>query len=174
MCHRDLKAINCLLFNPPGLPDQQPAAAGVLPKDQLHFLKLADMGIAKGVGPQPGAPSSDTLVATPSHRAPELQPGRHHTYNIDVWYLACLMLELLSARPPFAYLYDLEGLSEAEREARRSAAELDRSDCPYRDLLNEEEMAFARTCLETDPGVRPYLSYLMDENHLQRSTYLLG
>jgi serine/threonine protein kinase len=147
--HRDLKAANCLLMEPDAPVDAIPM------EERVYRLKVADLGIAKALT-QPGAPSSDTVVYTPTHRAPEQTPGKQHTFNLDLWQLGCLLLEARSKRPPFDHIDRAPGLSKQQKDQRRGAADLKSKDSPYSRLLTKEEVEFATACLEVDTSKRKH------------------
>jgi serine/threonine protein kinase len=142
--HRDLKPSNLLLFEDP---------------QNGRYIKVADFGIAKVLANM--TQYGYTQRCSPDYRAPELQPGKGHDARMDVFHLACLMLELLTGWPPFNYINTDPSLNEEQKRSRRCAAELDNPACPYASRLNSKELSFARSCLAYDVADRPGVEALL-------------
>lgn len=62
------------------------------------YLKLADFGFAKRMGP---GHRSYTLCGTPEYLAPELVTSAGHGPAVDWWSLGVLAYELIAGKPPF-------------------------------------------------------------------------
>ncbi|MFO0910862.1 MAG: protein kinase [Isosphaeraceae bacterium] len=93
--HRDLKPAN-ILIAPDGTP------------------KIADFGLAKATGVDPGLTGTDEILGSPSYMAPEQADGRHGMVGpaADVYSLGAILYELLAGRPPFKGATVLETLEQ--------------------------------------------------------------
>ena len=82
--HRDVKSDNVLV-------------------DGKGGVKLTDFGAAKKVG-QPGGEftESKSLIGSPYWMAPEVVQRVGHSYPSDIWSLGCLLIELLTGKPPWS------------------------------------------------------------------------
>jgi serine/threonine protein kinase len=130
--HRDLKPSNVLLEPTPEGPR----------------ARLIDFGIAKPLDPRAAlAHTSDTVLGTPRHMAPEQLLGRAVDARTDVYALGLLTFELLSGRPAFT------GADLAELEAQHLGAPPPRlsEHAPVPAALDEP----LRRCLAKEPGERP-------------------
>ncbi|WZO99355.1 serine/threonine-protein kinase [Isosphaeraceae bacterium EP7] len=92
--HRDLKPSNILL-TPEGLP------------------KVADFGLAKHLGGDPGQTRSGTVLGSPGYMAPEQASGkvREVGREADVYSLGAILYEMLTGAPPFHAESAMEALS---------------------------------------------------------------
>jgi len=82
--YRDLKPENIVLSMP----------------DRGH-LKLVDFGFAKQFRAH-HPHRTKTNCGTPAYIAPEVLRGNfEHSYEVDIWGLGVLMVELVSGKPPF-------------------------------------------------------------------------
>jgi len=77
--HRDIKPENMLV-------------------DTLGYVKLADFGFAKKLGPDG---RTRTFCGTPGYLAPEVYRKRAHGYAADYWSIGVFLFELLSNKSPF-------------------------------------------------------------------------
>merc|ERR1712113_444692 len=77
--HRDVKPENMLV-------------------DILGYVKLADFGFAKKLGPDG---RTRTFCGTPGYLAPEVYRKRAHGYAADYWSIGVFLFELLSNKSPF-------------------------------------------------------------------------
>eukprot|EP00048_Salpingoeca_helianthica_P023241 m.23210 g.23210 ORF g.23210 m.23210 type:complete len:534 (-) comp8443_c0_seq1:58-1659(-) len=66
--------------------------------DMTGFLKLADFGLCKNVGPG-GRTSS--FCGTPEYIVPEVLLQRPYSFEVDWWALGALLFEMLVGLPPF-------------------------------------------------------------------------
>lgn len=68
----------------------------VLSKNKGH-LKLVDFGFAKAMKQL----KTLTNCGTPAYVAPEVLIGNGHSYEVDVWSLGVLLMEIVSGQTPF-------------------------------------------------------------------------
>jgi serine/threonine protein kinase len=89
LVHRDVKPSNVFLTHPHG--------AGP------RFAYLGDFGIARAMTPSTSSVRTGTglAVGTVDYMAPERFAGHELTPSVDVYALACLLYEALTARKPF-------------------------------------------------------------------------
>ncbi|KAL1943365.1 hypothetical protein VTO73DRAFT_4440 [Trametes versicolor] len=93
--HRDLKPQNLLI-------------------DSQGVLKIADFGLARQIGFQPGSENLKNLVVTLRYRAPELVNASTATSSygaaIDVWSCGCIFAEMIVGRQLFCWAEDEQSL----------------------------------------------------------------
>ena len=93
--HRDLKPNNLLLDS----------------TDDTSVLKIADFGLARGLGLAPVDPAMTPGVVTRWYRAPELLFGaRAYSGAVDVWAVGCIFAEMFLRTPLFPGESDLSQL----------------------------------------------------------------
>jgi serine/threonine protein kinase len=107
--HRDLKPANILLQKSEvrrqeseiGPPGRSPSDSCLLTSD--FSPKVADFGLAKEIGGEPGLTQTGMIVGTPSYMAPEQAAGHVHDIGpaCDVYALGAILYECLTGRPPF-------------------------------------------------------------------------
>ena len=119
--HRDIKPENIMLCNPP--PGMK--AGRYAP----WVPKLGDWGISKQLTAHQWL--ATTVTGTPAYRAPEVRVGAFHDTQVDTWCIGCLLLHLRSGRLPFLYLWEELGMTEDEREKRRSGMWYSASQAAY-------------------------------------------
>lgn len=85
--HRDLKPSNIIL---------QKSHHG-------DFVKVIDFGLARGFGSldQTTLTGTGSLLGSPFYMSPELCSGEKPDHRTDIYSLACVLYECLSAHPPF-------------------------------------------------------------------------
>lgn len=85
--HRDIKPGNILIFDQNNGP----------------HAKLVDFGIAKILSDEPesNGQTRTLMVGTPNYMSPEQCKGQPLDERSDLYSLACVLLEALTARPPF-------------------------------------------------------------------------
>lgn len=69
----------------------------VLSKGNRGHLKLVDFGFAKALKTLKTA----TNCGTPAYVAPEVLIGNGHSYEVDIWSLGVLLMEIVSGQTPF-------------------------------------------------------------------------
>jgi serine/threonine protein kinase len=67
--------------------------------DEKGYLRLADFGLARRVDGDDGR--CRTRCGTPLYAAPEVISGKSHGRPVDAWALGCVLVEMLTGRPPF-------------------------------------------------------------------------
>jgi serine/threonine protein kinase/tetratricopeptide (TPR) repeat protein len=83
--HRDVKPSNLFLLG-----------------NDVHKVKLLDLGIVRSVNPTRVATKSGITVGTPGYMAPEQARGaRELDARVDVFALGCVLFECLAGRPAF-------------------------------------------------------------------------
>jgi protein kinase-like protein len=83
LVHRDVKPSNVLL-------------------DSSEHVYLADFGLTRRFDEEGVAPGESRSLGTPAYLAPEQIEGGPVDGRVDVYSLACLLYECLTAEPPFA------------------------------------------------------------------------
>ncbi|KAJ9451156.1 Mitogen-activated protein kinase kinase kinase 2 [Diplonema papillatum] len=140
--HRDIKGAN-LLITPEG------------------HIKLVDFGSAKSMFtelnvPHDGDAPFRTIRGTPFWMAPEVIRESGHGPPADIWSVGCTVLEMLTGRPPYSDLGQLQAMhaiASGSGYPPLGSAETTGS---------EECLSFLRLCLQRAPEKRPKSSVLTD------------
>jgi eukaryotic-like serine/threonine-protein kinase len=87
--HRDLKPANLMVVDP---------------ETQYEIIKVMDFGLAKLLGPESlaGTTNHDFAVGTPGYMCPEQARGEEVDHRGDLYSLGVILFELLTGRLPFA------------------------------------------------------------------------
>ena len=87
--HRDLKPANLMVVDP---------------DTQYEIIKVMDFGLAKMLGPESlaGTTNHDFAVGTPGYMCPEQARGEEVDHRGDLYSLGVILFELLTGRLPFA------------------------------------------------------------------------
>jgi tRNA A-37 threonylcarbamoyl transferase component Bud32/mono/diheme cytochrome c family protein len=126
--HRDLKPSNVMMTG--GVP------------------KIADFGLAKRLGDEPGHTQTGEILGTPSYMAPEQAEGKKEIGPAtDVYALGAMFYELLTRKPPFEGASGLDWLRVVTTQDPIAPSQL--APAVGRDLE-----AICLKCLEKSPGRR--------------------
>eukprot|EP01063_Lacrimia_lanifica_P035552 TRINITY_DN6808_c0_g2_i1.p1 TRINITY_DN6808_c0_g2~~TRINITY_DN6808_c0_g2_i1.p1 ORF type:complete len:1073 (+),score=345.77 TRINITY_DN6808_c0_g2_i1:545-3763(+) len=151
--HRDIKGANILLTveGHVKLADFGAAAFGAA-AENFQF-DAAD-------APQAG----QGCRGTPLWMAPEVIKSERHDWEADIWSLGCTVMEMLTAKPPWAHLdmaKDAAGLQMAVLKYVVDEAEA----IVLPDGLNLQVSGFLRDCLQRAPTARPAACELLDHDY---------
>jgi eukaryotic-like serine/threonine-protein kinase len=108
--HRDIKPSNVLL-SPRTVRNEKPNAAA----DVLPFIpKLTDFGLARLSEYEAEQTRTGAVLGTPAYMAPEQAEGRGADVGpqTDVYGLGAVLYEMLTGRPPFRGITDLDTLHQ--------------------------------------------------------------
>jgi tetratricopeptide (TPR) repeat protein len=117
--HRDLKPANILLsFSRETPASASPEALAGVSRLNEALPKIADFGLAKRLGGEPGMTQTGMIVGTPSYMAPEQALGHVHDIGpaCDVYALGAILYECLTGRPPFNAATHLETLQQVQTQ----------------------------------------------------------
>ena len=116
LVHRDVKPSNVLLTGPAG----------------REFVYLVDFGIARAVGNADATSMTVTgaTVGTLDYMAPERFLGAEADHRVDVYSLACLLYEALTAHKPFRAGTDLPAMLHAHLNTDPPAPSRERPSLP--------------------------------------------
>lgn len=79
--------------------------------DQRGYVKLADFGSTKKIGPY----KTKTFIGTPEYLAPEIIQSRSYSKAVDYWALGIVIYELFMSRTPFEVPDEMEMYSKILR-----------------------------------------------------------
>ncbi|GAA97531.1 uncharacterized protein L969DRAFT_83831 [Mixia osmundae IAM 14324] len=139
--HRDIKASN-ILANKDGK------------------AKLADFGVATRVG---GSMQS-SVVGSPYWMAPEVIDQTGASTASDIWSLGCVVVELLTGKPPY---WNLDPLPAMFRIVSDDAP-------PLPDGLSHAAIDFLMQCFRKDPNIRVDAKRLLRHSWLAQSNASAG
>jgi serine/threonine protein kinase len=137
--HRDLKPENVFLVGDPGDERAPPA------------VKVLDFGIARLLETESAARLTmrGTLLGTPEYISPEQAAGSDEVdHRADIYALGCILFEMLSGQPPYAYK-GVQDLLFAHRFRRMPALSTQIATLP--DWLGE----LLTRMVAKEPGDRP-------------------
>lgn len=151
--HRDIKGQNILV-------------------SREGLLKLADFGAARnsaslGSGGHPdssgtsSASNSYSLWGTPAFVAPELILDREHNDRADIWSLGCTVVQMLTARLPWAP----KQFGSVFQLLQHVANSTDIPAWPVTTSVALQQ--FLRMCFQRDPQARPGASELLQSKFAQ-------
>ncbi|XP_049623405.1 mitogen-activated protein kinase kinase kinase 15 [Suncus etruscus] len=127
-------------------------------------VKIADFGASKHISQV----SSDmgTIAGTLQYMAPEII-GQYHGYtnistSVDIWSLACTVVEMATGRPPFSELGESQAVM-FQLGMCKSHPEIPRS-------LSSKARAFILPCFELNPTKRPTATQLLKDKFLRQKT----
>jgi mono/diheme cytochrome c family protein len=137
--HRDLKPSNVMMTGD-GVP------------------KIADFGLAKRLGGEPGHTQTGEILGTPSYMAPEQAEGKKEIGPAtDVYALGAMLYELLTSKPPFEGTSGLDWLRVVTTQEPIPPSQL--AHAVGRDLE-----AICLKCLEKSPGARYATAWELTED----------
>ena len=138
--HRDIKSDNILLTLGGG-------------------VKLADFGYAVQLGA--ANEKHSTIVGTPYWMAPEVIRGEEYNFNIDIWSLGIMLMEMCEGEPPYMEYPPLKALFMITTEGIPPLQDEESYSKPL--------VAFLRSCLTEDPAERPSAAELCSHPFLKEA-----
>jgi tetratricopeptide (TPR) repeat protein len=151
--HRDLKPDNILMT---GLPEGSSVDGSVkITKLRSTIPKITDFGLAKilpgesSAGGQEVPTVSGAIVGTPNYMSPEQAAGNNRdiTTAVDVHALGAILYKVLTGRPPFQGLTQLETLEQVRMQEPTPPRRL----CS---TIDKDLDTICRKCLQKDPNQR--------------------
>lgn len=134
--HRDIKGANLLL-------------------SADRTIKLADFGVAASLVDVDGA----NAVGTPYWMAPEVIELRPSTTSSDIWSVGCVVIELLTGKPPYFNMDTFPALYRIVQDPH-----------PPLPKCSPECKTFLRRCFIKDPTIRPSAEKLLKEDWIVINT----
>ena len=114
--------------------------------DGSNNIKLADFGISKQLETLSSTHGAKTdLVGTVKWMAPEIITGKEYGLKVDIWSVACTIVEMLTTYPPWNTLTDMLTITKISL-GQYPAYVLPDLRCEVDDFLRE--------CFQIDPNKR--------------------
>lgn len=136
--HRDLKCAN-VLVTPDGI------------------VKLSDFGSSKKFD-SASFSLTKSLKGSPYWMAPEVAMRQGHSYSADVWSLGCLVIEMVTGKPPW---------SNYSRDAKEVLNLISTPGClPVFPNCSVQLRNFIHACIQREPQLRPTVKQLIEHSAL--------
>lgn len=139
--HRDLKPDNLLI-------------------DQNALVKIIDFGTASL---DSGEYERRSTVGTPWYCAPEVINTEEYNCSVDIWSLGCLIIELVSGKPPYDDQNSIQCLMKMASEVP-----------PIPKDISDECYDFIDLCLNPRKELRPSADILLQHEFLHQSSASTG
>jgi serine/threonine protein kinase len=126
--HRDIKGDNILI-------------------DSTSDVKLADFGLSQNLS----LVKQDDIAGTPYWMAPEIINMSGASYTSDIWSVGCMVIELLSGKPPYCDFAPHTALYKIAMDLHP----------PIPPGCSPAVEDFLLLCLKKEPGLRPSATQLL-------------
>ena len=172
--HRDIKGANLLIDGVPQLSREDTAAStsaaasvanNTIERMRAHVagsVKIADFGSARLL--QHGATleeSVSTMHGTTYWMAPEVVRGDHYGRRCDVWSGGCVLLEMLSGRPPWHAKITAAGMNQFAAMFHIASSD---EPPPMDEVSNVAVRELLLKCFARDARSRPSAADLLAED----------